>query len=94
MCSILALTLPVPTGTNITLAGARKKPPVSRRGAECLVTNISTPTTILTLPSPLPHLAPGALIPAFKMGAGFGRLVGEAMHVWFPDGFRYGSQVS
>merc|ERR1719153_689484 len=42
-----------------------------------------------TLPVPT-----GALIPSFKMGAAFGRLVGEAMHVWFPDGVRYGSQIS
>ena len=28
--------------------------------------------------------------PCFKVGAAFGRLVGEAMHVWFPDGIRYG----
>jgi len=42
-----------------------------------------------TLPVPT-----GALIPSFKMGAAFGRLVGEAMHVWFPEGVRYGSQVS
>ena len=25
-----------------------------------------------------------------QVGAAFGRLVGEAMHVWFPDGIRYG----
>merc|ERR1719369_160574 len=42
-----------------------------------------------TLPVPT-----GALMPSFKMGAAFGRLVGEAMHVWFPDGVRYGSQIS
>jgi len=42
-----------------------------------------------TLPVPT-----GALIPSFKMGAAFGRLVGEAMHVWFPEGVRYGSQIS
>ena len=46
--------------------------------------------SILALTLPVPT---GALIPAFKMGAGFGRMVGEAMHVWFPDGFRYGTQV-
>ena len=38
-----------------------------------------------TLPVPF-----GVLIPTFKVGAAFGRLVGEAMHVWFPDGIRYG----
>lgn len=29
----------------------------------------------------------------FQVGAAFGRMVGEAMHVWFPDGVRYGDQV-
>jgi chloride channel 2 len=33
-----------------------------------------------TLPVPT-----GALIPAFKIGAGLGRICGEAMHVWFGD---------
>merc|ERR1719187_2047689 len=42
-----------------------------------------------TLPVPT-----GVLIPSFKVGAAFGRLVGEAMHVWFPEGVRYGSQIS
>ena len=37
-----------------------------------------------TLPVPS-----GVLIPTFKIGAAFGRMVGEAMHVWFPDGVRY-----
>ena len=36
-----------------------------------------------TLPVPT-----GVLIPTFKIGAAFGRMVGEAMHVWFPDGVR------
>jgi len=42
-----------------------------------------------TLPVPT-----GVLIPSFKVGAAFGRLVGEAMHVWFPEGVRYGNQIS
>merc|ERR1719187_2631153 len=42
-----------------------------------------------TLPVPT-----GVLIPTFKVGAAFGRLVGEAMHVWFPDGVRYNGIVS
>jgi len=42
-----------------------------------------------TLPVPS-----GVLIPTFKIGAAFGRMVGEAMHVWFPDGVRYGDQIS
>ena len=36
-----------------------------------------------TLPVPS-----GVLIPTFKIGAAFGRMVGEGMHVWFPDGVR------
>ncbi|KAG8225087.1 hypothetical protein J437_LFUL000066 [Ladona fulva] len=32
----------------------------------------------------------GSFIPVFKIGAAFGRIVGEAMHVWFPFGVRYG----
>ena len=36
----------------------------------------------------------GVLIPSFKVGAAFGRMVGEGMHVWFPDGLRYGDVVS
>ena len=36
-----------------------------------------------TLPVPS-----GVLIPTFKIGAAFGRLVGESMHVWFPEGVR------
>ena len=47
--------------------------------------------SILALTLPVPT---GALIPAFKIGAGFGRMLGEAMHVWFPEGFRYGAQIS
>jgi len=42
-----------------------------------------------TLPVPT-----GVLIPSFKVGAAFGRMIGEAMHVWFPDGVRYGDQIS
>ena len=37
-----------------------------------------------TLPVPT-----GVLIPAFKIGAAFGRIVGEGMNVWFPSGFAY-----
>jgi chloride channel 2 len=36
----------------------------------------------------------GIFIPVFKIGAGFGRLVGEAMHMWFPMGVRYGGKLS
>ena len=37
-----------------------------------------------TLPVPT-----GVLVPAFKIGAAFGRIVGEGMNVWFPEGFSY-----
>lgn len=33
-------------------------------------------------------------IPVFKIGAAFGRIVGEAMHLYFPLGIRYGGQIS
>lgn len=36
-----------------------------------------------TLPVPT-----GSLIPIFKVGAAFGRIIGEAMYLWFPEGIR------
>ncbi|XP_030373588.1 chloride channel protein 2 isoform X2 [Scaptodrosophila lebanonensis] len=36
----------------------------------------------------------GMFIPVFKIGAGFGRLVGEFMAWWFPHGVRYGGRLS
>ena len=42
-----------------------------------------------TLPVPT-----GSLVPIFKVGAAFGRMVGEAMHLWFPEGIRSGSVIS
>jgi chloride channel 2 len=30
----------------------------------------------------------------FKIGASLGRMVGEAMHLWFPQGIHYGSSVA
>nr|XP_019551148.2 chloride channel protein 2 isoform X6 [Aedes albopictus] len=36
----------------------------------------------------------GIFIPVFKIGAAFGRLVGEAMHLWFPYGVRYGGKLA
>lgn len=42
-----------------------------------------------TLPVPT-----GSLIPIFKMGAAFGRMIGEAMYLWFPDGIRTGTVIS
>ena len=41
-------------------------------------------TSIVAATLPVPT---GVLIPAFKIGAGFGRLVGEAAYVFFPSGF-------
>ena len=43
--------------------------------------------SILAATLPVPT---GVLIPSFKMGAAFGRMVGEAMALWFPQGIRYG----
>lgn len=42
--------------------------------------------SILAATLPVPT---GVLIPAFKIGAAFGRMVGEGMNVWFPGGFQY-----
>uniref|UniRef100_A0A182P7R8 Chloride channel protein n=1 Tax=Anopheles epiroticus TaxID=199890 RepID=A0A182P7R8_9DIPT len=36
----------------------------------------------------------GMFIPVFKIGAAFGRIVGEAMHLWFPHGVRYGGMLA
>ncbi|XP_030756628.1 chloride channel protein 2 isoform X2 [Sitophilus oryzae] len=36
----------------------------------------------------------GIFIPVFKIGAGFGRIMGELMHIWFPQGMRYGGNIS
>uniref|UniRef100_A0A1B0GIQ8 Chloride channel protein n=1 Tax=Lutzomyia longipalpis TaxID=7200 RepID=A0A1B0GIQ8_LUTLO len=36
----------------------------------------------------------GIFIPVFKIGAAIGRLVGEAIHLWFPNGVRYGGKLS
>lgn len=33
-------------------------------------------------------------IPVFKIGAAFGRIVGEALHLYFPMGIRYGGRIS
>lgn len=42
-----------------------------------------------TLPVPS-----GSFIPVFKIGAAFGRMVGEAMHLMFPRGLRYGGHIA
>ncbi|XP_074040499.1 chloride channel protein 2 isoform X2 [Leptinotarsa decemlineata] len=36
----------------------------------------------------------GSFIPVFKIGAAFGRIVGELMHWWFPNGMQYGGKVA
>ncbi|XP_031617076.1 chloride channel protein 2 isoform X2 [Contarinia nasturtii] len=36
----------------------------------------------------------GMFIPVFKIGAAFGRIVGEALHLYFPLGIRYGGHIS
>ena len=41
---------------------------------------------------PKNFLCAGVLIPSFKVGAAFGRMVGEGLHLWFPNGVHYGSQ--
>ncbi|XP_046643135.1 chloride channel protein 2-like isoform X2 [Daphnia pulicaria] len=33
----------------------------------------------------------GSLIPIFKVGAAFGRMIGEAMYLWFPEGILCGN---
>lgn len=33
-------------------------------------------------------------IPVFKIGAAFGRIAGEALHLYFPLGIRYGGHIS
>ncbi|KAI9564003.1 hypothetical protein GHT06_007741 [Daphnia sinensis] len=48
-------------------------------------------TTIWASTLPVPS---GTVIPIFKMGAAFGRMIGEAMHLWFPEGVRIGGALS
>ncbi|XP_026467540.1 chloride channel protein 2-like isoform X2 [Ctenocephalides felis] len=45
--------------------------------------------SIISSTIPVPS---GSFIPVFKIGAAFGRMVGELMHLWFPTGIRYGGQ--
>lgn len=42
--------------------------------------------SILATTLPVPS---GVLVPTFKIGAAFGRIVGESMNIWFPAGFHY-----
>ncbi|XP_018904088.2 chloride channel protein 2 isoform X2 [Bemisia tabaci] len=36
----------------------------------------------------------GSFIPVFKIGAAFGRIVGEMIHIWFPYGVRHGNFIA
>lgn len=54
-----------------------------------IVITFFTTTLAATLPVPS-----GLFIPVFKMGAAFGRLVGECMATWFPDGISIGGSVN
>lgn len=47
--------------------------------------------TLLASTLPVPS---GSLIPIFKIGAAFGRIIGEAMQLWFPEGLRIGAAVA
>ncbi|KAG8182992.1 hypothetical protein JTE90_027479 [Oedothorax gibbosus] len=48
-------------------------------------------TSALAATLPVPS---GLFIPVFKMGAAFGRLVGECMASWFPEGITLGGSVN
>ena len=47
-------------------------------------------TSIVAATLPVPT---GVLIPAFKIGAAFGRLIGEAFYIFFPSGFDNGAHL-
>ncbi|XP_065159562.1 chloride channel protein 2 isoform X3 [Atheta coriaria] len=47
--------------------------------------------SIISSTIPVPS---GSFIPVFKIGAALGRIVGESMHIWFPQGMRYGGLVA
>ncbi|KAF7219339.1 chloride channel protein 2-like [Nothobranchius furzeri] len=46
--------------------------------------------TVLSITMPVPY---GAFMPTFIVGAGFGRLVGEGMAAWFPDGIHTNGSI-
>nr|XP_042904243.1 chloride channel protein 2 isoform X2 [Parasteatoda tepidariorum] len=54
-----------------------------------IIITFLTSTLAATLPVPS-----GLFIPVFKMGAAFGRLVGECMASWFPEGITLGGSVN
>ncbi|CAG9810707.1 unnamed protein product [Chironomus riparius] len=47
--------------------------------------------SIITSTMPVPN---GIFIPVLKIGAALGRMVGEAMHLWFPTGVFYGNHLN
>ncbi|KAG5329820.1 CLCN2 protein, partial [Acromyrmex charruanus] len=47
--------------------------------------------SIISSTVPVPS---GIFIPVFKIGAALGRMVGEAMALWFPTGVRYGGVIT
>ncbi|KAK9307105.1 hypothetical protein QLX08_002435 [Tetragonisca angustula] len=47
--------------------------------------------SIISSTVPVPS---GIFIPVFKIGAALGRVVGEAMALWFPNGVRYGGIIT
>nr|AAQ22442.1 RE62514p [Drosophila melanogaster] len=51
-------------------------------------------TFVVSIIAPTIPVPSGMFIPVFKIGAGFGRLVGEFMAVTFPHGVRYGGRLS
>ncbi|CAH1972133.1 unnamed protein product [Acanthoscelides obtectus] len=54
-----------------------------------IIFNFCTSIVCSTVPVPS-----GIFIPVFKIGASFGRIVGECMHLWFPYGMRYGGNIA
>ncbi|KAG1681933.1 Chloride channel protein 2 [Nymphon striatum] len=56
-----------------------------------ILRNTAFVLTIISMTLPVPA---GVFIPVFKIGAAFGRLVGECMAAWFPDGIRVGGEVT
>ncbi|XP_043213453.1 chloride channel protein 2-like [Amphibalanus amphitrite] len=57
----------------------------------CIYIGVTMCTAVVASTLPVPA---GTFIPVFKMGAAFGRLVGECMANLFPRGFRYGHHIS
>lgn len=69
-------------------------------GFSCFHNSVQVPTTdvwfqfvfsIIGSTIPVPS---GSFIPVFKIGAALGRMMGETMHLWFPQGVHYGNTVA